>query len=294
MKILYNKNKWLDIVNLPKYEKIREKILSEFDGLTFVEEGHKYFLRGKEMECVSNVAHRFQEHIDTVKLATETYERNFNKPTSKYFQMSVDDIIASWNKISNDACTTGTFHHEFGESAFYYMIGQYDKILPEFKDRLTEDGGFKAIHPKEESIVKFYEEIPKCIVPILAETRVFVEYETAGYAGTFDILFYYDAEIDGKSDSNSGLLVLDWKTNKDLYKNFKEQKLLHPFDGLLDMPLSVYKLQLSLYENALYKIGLKVVGRRILWLKPDGTYEKINLESYRERIDNELKKIYGK
>ena len=294
MKILYNKNKWLDIVNLPKYEKIREKILAEFDGLTFVEEGHKYFLRGKEMECVSNVAHRFQEHIDTVKLATETYERNFNKPTSKYFQMSVDDIIASWNKISNDACTTGTFHHEFGESAFYYMIGQYDKILPEFKDRLTEDGGFKAIHPKEESIVKFYEEIPKCIVPILAETRVFVEYETAGYAGTFDILFYYDAEIDGKSDSNSGLLVLDWKTNKDLYKNFKEQKLLHPFDGLLDMPLSVYKLQLSLYENALYKIGLKVVGRRILWLKPDGTYEKINLESYRERIDNELKKIYGK
>ena len=294
MKILYNKNKWLDIVNLPKYEKIREKILAEFDGLTFIEDGHKYFLRGKEMECVSNVAHRFQEHIDTVKLATETYERNFNKPTSKYFQMSVDDIIASWNKISNDACTTGTFHHEFGESAFYYMIGQYDKILPEFKDRLTEDGGFKAIHPKEESIVKFYEEIPKCIVPILAETRVFVEYETAGYAGTFDILFYYDAEIDGKSDSNSGLLVLDWKTNKDLYKNFKEQKLLHPFDGLLDMPLSVYKLQLSLYENALYKIGLKVVGRRILWLKPDGTYEKINLESYRERIDNELKKIYGK
>ena len=294
MRILYNTNKWLDIINLPKYEKIREQILTTFDGLTFIEEGHKYFLNGKEMECVSNVAHRFQEHIDTVKLATETYERNFNKPTSKYFQMSVDDIIASWNKISNEACTTGTFHHEFGESAFYYMIGQYDKILPEFKDRLTEDGGFKAIHPKEESIVKFYEEIPKCIIPILAETRVFVEYDNAGYAGTFDILFYYDAEIEGKSLNNNGLVVMDWKTNKDLYKNFKEQKLLPPFDGLLDMPLSIYKLQLSLYENALYKIGLKVVGRRILWLKPDGTYEKINLESYRERIDNELKKIYGK
>jgi hypothetical protein len=121
-----------------------------------------------------------------------------------------------------------------------------------------------------------------------------VEYETGGYAGTFDILFYYDAEIEGKSLNNSGLVVMDWKTNKDLYKNFKEQKLLTPFDGLLDMPLSIYKLQLSLYENALHKIGLKVVGRRILWLKPDGTYEKINLESYRERIDNELKKIYSK
>jgi hypothetical protein len=294
VRILYNKDKWLDIYHLPKYQEIRDNILNTFRGLVFVEEGHKYFLNGKEMECVSNVAHKFQEHIDTLKLATETFERNFNKPSSKYYQMTVDDIIESWKKISNEACTHGTERHEFGESAFYYMIGEYDKILPEFKNRITEDGGFMALHPKEEAIVKFYEEIPKCIVPILAETRVFVEYETAGYAGTFDILFYYDAEIDGKSDSNSGLLVLDWKTNKDLYKNFKEQKLLHPFDGLLDMPLSVYKLQLSLYENALYKIGLKVVGRRILWLKPDGTYEKINLESYRERIDNELKKIYGK
>jgi hypothetical protein len=223
----------------------------------------------------------------------ETFERNYNKPSSKYFQMSVDNIIESWKKISNEACTTGTFHHEFGESAFYYMTGQYDKILPEFKDRLTEDGGFKALFPKEEAVVRFYEDIPKSIVPILAETRVFVEYGKGGYAGTFDILFYYDPTIDGLPEDRSGLLVLDWKTNKDLYKNFNSQTLLPPFNELLDMPLSIYKLQLSLYENALYKIGLKVVGRRILWLKPDGDYEKINLESYREQIDNELKKIYN-
>lgn len=293
MRILYNKNKWLDIYHLPKYESIRQKILTEFDGLIFVEEGHKYFLKGKEMECVSNVAHMFQEHIDITKLATETYERNFYKESSKYYQMTIEQILDSWKKISDEACSTGTYHHEFGESCFYYMIGQYDKILPDFKDRLTPDGGFMAIHPKEEAVVKFYEEIPKCIVPILAETRVFVEYNKAGYAGTFDILFYYDAELGGKSPSNSGLMVLDYKTNKDLYKNFKEQKLLPPFDKLLDMPLSTYKLQLSLYENALYKIGLNVVGRRILWLKSDSTYEKINLESYREIIDNELTKLYS-
>lgn len=624
MKILYNNDKWIDIYNRPKYQKIRDTILNTFKGLTFVEDGHKYFLNGKEMECVSNVAHMFQEHIDSSKLAQETFERNFNNGSSKYYQMTVEQILESWKKISDDSCSHGTERHEFGESAFYYMIGQYDKILPEFKDRLTEDGGFKAIHPKEEAIVKFYEEIPKCIVPILAETRVFVEYGKAGYAGTFDILFYYDAEIDGKNDDKNGLLVLDYKgldistpiftknkgwvtmetidvgdivfdkngketkvlhtssvhnkkcykikfdnnveivsdydhrweityrgcrknktdvmtseelfnyinsikdnrisgtipcvdiakplestenckidpyvfgvwlgdghsscgmitnmydeifneiekrgfkigpdvskggagkaksktiygfypilrefnllnnkhipkevllsdldykkqvlgglmdtdgyynkvrkrfvfsttrkkqkefvsqllssmgikcsvlncyktcngkkidayditftcnfnpfvirkievdtpktdyssktnvvsvtecetvqtrcievdspthtflyghqfmvthnTNKDLYKNFKEKKLLPPFDDLLDMPLSVYKLQLSLYENALFKINLKVIGRRILWLKPDGEYEKINLESYRKKIDSELEKIYN-
>lgn len=293
MRILYNTNKWIDIYNNKKYQDIRDKILQSFNGLTFIEEGHKYFLNNKEMTCVSNVAHMFQEHFDTMKLATETFERNFNKPNSKYYQMTVDDIINSWNKISSDSCTHGTEIHEFGESAFYYMIGQYDNILPAFKDRLTEDGGFKALYPKEEAIVKFYEEIPRCIVPILAETKVYVEYNKAGYAGTFDILFYYDGEVDGKSSDRNGLLVMDWKSNKDLYKNFKEQKLLSPFNDLLDMPLSVYKLQLSLYENALQKIGLKVVGRRILWLKPDGEYEKIHLESYQKIIDNELKKLYN-
>lgn len=293
MRILYNTNKWLDIYNSPKYQAIRDKILQSFDGLTFIEEGHKYFLKGKEMECVSNVTHQFQEHIDTLKLATETHGRNYNNPSSKYYRMTIDEIVKSWEKISSDACTSGTFHHEFGESCFYYMTGQYDKILPNFKDRLTEDGGFKAIHPKEDAIVRFYEEIPRCIIPILAETRVFVEYDKAGYAGTFDILFYYDAEIEGKNPEKNGLLVLDYKTNKDLYKNFNQQRLLPPFDGLLDMYISLYKLQLSLYENALYKIGLKVIGRRILWLKPDGEYEKINLESYREQLDNELKKLYN-
>lgn len=293
MRILYNHNKWLDIINSPKYQDIRNKILTTFDGLIFVEEGHKYFLNGKEMECVSNVAHMFQEHIDSYKLATETYERNFNKPSSKYYRMTVDEIVESWKKISNEACTTGTFHHEFGESAFYYMTGQYDKILPEFKDRLTEDGGFKAIHPKEEAVVKFYEDIPQCIIPILAETRVFVEYGKAGYAGTFDILFYYDPALDGLPEDRGGLIIMDWKTNKDLYKNFNSQTLLYPFQGLLDMPLSTYKLQLSLYENALYKIGFKVVGRRLLWLKPDGEYEKISLESYRKELDFELQKLYN-
>ena len=51
---------------------------------------------------------------------------------------------------------------------------------------------------------------------------------------------------------------------------------------------------MSLYQNCLEKVGLKVVGRRVLWLKPDGTYDKINLEEYvtmlREALkDKELK-----
>lgn len=289
MKILYRNNKWKGIWDSPKYEKLREVIKNEFSGLTFIEEGHKYFLNGKPMTCVSDVTHLFQEHFDSTQKAVETSERNWNNPESKYFRMTPEQILESWKKISDEACEHGTFTHECGESLFYYMTGQIDKILPDFKDRLTEDGGFMLLYPKEEAAGKFYEDIPECIVPILAETKVYDE--ELGYSGTFDILFYYDATLDGKNPEKSGLIVMDWKTNKNLYKNFKGQKLLSPFDELLDMPLNLYKLQLSLYQSCINKVGLKVVARKILWLKPDGSYDKINLEEYVNILRETLKNV---
>ena len=287
MRILYRNNKWDGIWDNPKYQEIRDKIKNTFSGLEFIEEGHMYFLNGKQMTCVSDVTHMYQEHFDSNTKAIETSERNFNNPNSKYYQMTPEMILAEWKRISTEACTTGTFRHEFGESCFYFMTGQMDKILPDYKERLTEDGGFIAVDPKEEAVVKFYEDIPRCIVPILAETKVYDE--ELGYSGTFDILFYYDAELDGKKPENSGLVVMDWKTNRDLYKNFAGKTLLTPFNELLDMPLSIYKLQLSLYQSCLEKIGMKVIARRILWLKPDGTYDKINLEEYVNVLREDLK-----
>lgn len=289
MKILYRNNKWEGIWDNPKYEKIREVIKSDFSGLTFIEEGHKYFLNGKPMTCVSDVTHLFKEHFDSKQKAIETSERNWNNPESKYFRMTPEAILESWKKISDEACEHGTFTHECGESLFYYMTGQNDKILPGFKDRLTEDGGFMLLYPKEEAAGKFYEDIPECIVPILAETKVYDE--ELGYSGTFDILFYYDATLEEKKPEKNGLIVMDWKTNKDLYKNFREQKLLHPFNELLDMPLNLYKLQLSLYQSCLEKRGFKVIARRILWLKPDGSYDKINLEEYVNILRETLKNV---
>lgn len=209
MRVLYSNGKWDGVWDNPKYEEIRNKIKETFSGLVFIEEGHKYFLNGKQMTCVSDVTHMFQEHFDSESKAVETSQRNFDNPKSKYYRMTPEMILEKWKNISTDACTTGTFRHEFGESAFYYMTGQYDKILPDFQDRLTDDGGFVAYDPKEEAVVKFYEDVPRCIVPILAETKVYDE--ELGYSGTFDILFYYDAELEDKNPEKGGLVIMDWK-----------------------------------------------------------------------------------
>lgn len=287
MEYIKQRKFWTDHYNDKKYSDIRNKIVDTFKELIFYEGPHKYFLHGKEITCVSNVTHLFSPKFDAEEMARATYERNFNNPNSKYYQMTPEMIKESWKQISKEACTIGTDRHLFAESLFYFTTGQLDKIPPEFKDRLQveEDTGepiFVAQMPKEIAALRFYKDLPDCYIPILAETKVYDE--DLGYSGTFDLLMYYDATLNGKDDSQSGLLVLDWKSNRDLYKNFNGQTLLFPFQDLLNMPLSIYKLQLSLYQNCLEKIGCKVINRKLMWLKDNGSYEKIELEQYVKKL----------
>ena len=270
MRVLYN-GKWDGIWDKPKYQEMRDKIKEEFKGLTFIEEGHKYFLGDKQFTCVSDVTHLFKRKFDSRAKSIEMHEKYKNDPTSKYYGMTPEEIEKSWKENSARACEHGSERHEFGESCYWYMTRQYDKILPAFKDRLTEDGGFKAIYPKEEATVKFWEDLPVCFVPIAVENITYNK--KLNYSGTFDMLFYYDAELDGKDPKYSGFVIFDYKTNKDLYKNYKGETLLPPFEELLDQSFNVYKLQLSLYEMNLNQLDFNVIARRLIWLLPDGTYE---------------------
>ena len=282
METIKQRKFWVEHYNDEKYVAIRSKIKESFKDLIFDELPHKYYLHGKEITCVSNVTHLFVRHFDADKMAQETFERNYDNPKSKYFRMTPSMIKESWKKISSDACALGTDRHLFAESLFYFTTGQLDLVPDEFKERIkTDENGekiFCAEMAKEIAAMKFYKDLPDCYIPILAETKVYDE--DLNYSGTFDLLMYYDATLNGKSDSNSGLLILDWKTNRDLYKNFNGEKMLYPFEDLLNMSLNVYKLQLSLYMNCIEKIGLKVIDRKLMWLKDDGRYEKIELEEY--------------
>lgn len=304
---LYNGAWSKELLERKKYQDIRDKIVSTFSDLEFEEGPHKYYLNKPdgtrvEVPCVSNVTHLFKPAFDTDEMARKTFDRNYDNPDSKYYRMSVNEIKETWTNISRKACSHGTERHEFAESCFYFMCYQYDKILDAYKDRLKKDDEgryyFEAVFPKEIAAAKFYHDLGevKCIIPILAETKVYIMKDGYYYSGTFDLLTYYDQSLDeSKKDSktdNSGLIVNDWKSNKDLYKCYPGSKLLYEFSEFDDMPLNVYKLQLSAYQNALENIGFKIVGRRIMWLLPDGTYSKISLENLVKIFDQALKKHF--
>jgi hypothetical protein len=56
------------------------------------------------------------------------------------------------------------------------------------------------------------------------------------------------------------------------------------FSDMVDEAYSMYVLQLNLYQAALENIGIKVIDRRLIWLKPDGTYQQVKVPDIQERI----------
>ena len=277
--------KWDKYYNLPEIVEIRKQILETYTNkLIFLEEPHEYYLDGVQYMCVSDVTHKYKP-ITSEQMAencVKKWQRD-QDPSYKYYGMSKEEILSAWAEKSGKACDFGTEVHAFGESMFYFMTEQYDKILPECKHKFV-DGRPRPSSPQEEAIVKFWDDLPECIVPVLAETKVFNR-NGSPYAGTFDILFYH---VNENNPSNSGLVIFDYKTNEDLFKNFRGQKLLWPFNDLLDMNASYYTLQLSLYAIPLQNIGMDVVARRLIWVKPDGTYESVKIDDVSNRVRDAL------
>lgn len=277
--------KWDKYYHLPEIEEIRKKIVETYTNkLIFLEEPHEYYLDGVQYMCVSEVTHKYKP--TTSEQMAENCVKKWQRdqdPSYKYYGMSKEEILEMWDKISGEACEFGTNVHAFGESMFYYMTDQPEKILDECRHQFY-DGVPHPSNPHEEAVVKFWDDIPEYVVPVLAETKVFNRNGTP-YAGTFDILFYY---VDEPNSPKNGLMIFDYKTNKDLYKNYKEQKLLWPFSDLLDMSESYYVLQLGCYQIPLENLGYNVVARRLIWLLPSGNYEKINIPLITNRLRDAL------
>lgn len=97
-------------------------------------------------------------------------------------------------------------------------------------------------------------------------------------------------EVDSESHTylyGTGFTVTH-NTNKDLFKNYKEQKMLPPFNKFLDCSFNMYKLQLSMYQYFLEQTGYEVESRTLIWLKPDGTYETHKIESVKDALLEEM------
>ena len=206
MMIKKTRRRWADYYDLPEIKKIRKLIKDSYSNkLQFIEETHQYFLDGVEYTCVSDIVKKWENNDREAMLEGCAAKAKWKKDY-KYYGMTKDEIRELWDKNKDEACDFGTLVHGFGESMFYWMIGEDDKILPEYKEQFSGDEPI-AKNKHEEAVIQFWKDIPDDFVPVLAETKVFNK-EGTPYAGTFDILFYY---YKGKNDPRNGLILMDYK-----------------------------------------------------------------------------------
>lgn len=262
----------------------RETILDAFKDLEFYERDHIYLLNGKRLASVSSIGSRFESKPFDTDLQAELYAARKGM-TAQYWK-------DKWTCNSFRATSLGTKSHEFGESLAYLKAGHPEFIRPSVIKQYLEKLNYLApIHPKEEAVEKFLDELPSCYHLVLNEARVYSGKNSdesrnlkERICGTFDMLYFYDGEGD---DEKAGFVVFDYKTNKDLFSEYNERNhvmLKHPFQDLFQESYGEYTIQLSLYALMLEDIGINVLDRRIVWLKDDASYEIVPLEDVSERL----------
>ena len=261
---------------------VRRHVLSEFQDLEFYEEDHHYVLNGQSLPSVSNVAHRFVREPFNEQLQAARYAERHGE-TAQYW-------IQQWRQNSFRATTLGTKTHAYGESLGYLRAGLPERICPSIQTQYMPEYGFLApIHPKEEAVLKFMNEMPSSMHLVLNEARVYSGKNpcqernlTERIAGTFDMLYYQD----GTDGQPQGFVILDYKTNANLASEYNRKygkMLREPFKAMTEEDLSLYTIQLSLYALMLEDIGIPIIARRIVWLK-DSEYQIVPLQNLSEQL----------
>lgn len=208
--------KWDGIWDKPKYQRIRDKIYKAFEGIEFVEETHQYFYKGKELIPTSNVCHLFRLPFDEDMMAEHCEKKYFDVEGHKYYHMTKDEIIEAWHANSKRSTDHGTLMHLFGENCAYFMMRRYDRLTDDFKARIVKDDDgreyVESKEPKEEAIVKFWNDLPVSIIPLVFEIQMFsLKY---GISGTADLLFLHDPNIEDDNNDeeiSQRLYLMDYK-----------------------------------------------------------------------------------
>jgi len=248
---------------------ISKGLYKKFNKLKFDHVSHSYYISGVQYPSVSKLISQFYTPFDTESVATGV-------AISRGVQR--EEVLKEWDQIRDEACTRGTRVHDFGERYVINKYGLRTKITFKSVNQHLKKG--ESLSGQEQAVVNFWGDIPDYYVPVVMELQMYSE--EFEYAGTADIIL-----LDKR---NNTLVIADYKTNKDLFKQYGDNKLLEPFNHLNENPLNKYVIQLSYYQILLEQFGMKVSRRFIVWLKHDATYQIYNTDDYTGTLLNHLNK----
>lgn len=228
-----------------------------FKDLEFNEEKHIYTLHGRRLPSVSAEVGKFYKKFDSDAIASAIARRQSS--TQEEYKNKKEELLNQWANTSKEAATLGSLVHKFAED----YLGSDRKILPK--------------SDYEQTIVNFWNTMDSYEVAGI-ELRMYLE--ELNLAGTLDLLLKKDNKYE----------IWDYKTNVDLFKNYKGQKMFKPFDDLLDTPYSHYILQQNYYKLMLEHKGIPIYDMNLVSVRPEG-FSIVNVPDITDKLINYYENI---
>ena len=244
--------------------------------LTFIEEEHKYFMKGDDGEIrsdfpsVSKVLKKFYEEFPAEEISLKK---------AKGDVVEQQRLLAEWKAAGDYSTNMGSRVHYFLEKKILEMY-EYDKQVrvPEFDCDFTQILKGDSMINAGNNYLKLMRERGA----ELLDTEIVLGDPGLGYTGQPDKVWL----IEGKDKKSIGIIITDWKTNKP--KNFEEnqftKRMKSPFQKHPDNALGHYFLQLPFYGKLLKEMlkgskyeDIKIFGCIIVLLKENSNFEEFRV-----------------
>lgn len=255
---------------------LQNKILLPFKDLHFDEKRHIYTLYNKKLPSVSKIVEGYTHKFEADKVITRDGRTLIQLSAVKQSRLQGKEVTThelrhQWQTLSKDGCDLGHETHDYLE----YYNGLKIPTTPQQK------AGVKYLTwllsqtyvNKDGKLESRYEILHR-------ELRMFSKWYKI--AGTTDLIV--------ADKMLRTILIVDYKTNKDLFKTYGYLK--EPFSFLESHPYNKYQIQLSLYQLMFEEMtSIKVSDRMLVHLKADETFETYLLEDFTPELKTNLSKI---
>ncbi len=234
--------------------------------IKFEESSHVYTVRGEQgYTSVTTWNHEHFAKFDGTKIIQNILKSpKMKDPSYKYYGMTEDDIIKSWDANRDSAASAGTKTH-YNIECFYNDIEVNDDSI-EFK-YFQE---FVRDHPHLEAY----------------RTEWCVFYEEIKISGSIDMVF--------RNKNTGEYWIYDWKRSKGIeYESYGGKTAITPcISHLPDTNFWHYSLQLNVYRKILQeKYDMQITKLALVVLHPDNhnkTYEVVDVPL----LDKEMTELW--
>lgn len=245
--------------------------------IKFYNKGHKYEITTdpkSKYTSVTTWCHSHFPKFDADAIIENIFKSKSWGPDHKYWNMTAEQIKASWRSSGDSAASSGTSLHERIE-----CFMNNDKIQLGYSQRdLVEHYRSEQQHSQSESqqiewdfFIKFAEDHPD-LKPYRTEWMIFDE--DLKLAGSIDMVY---------ENPDGTLSIYDWKRSKDISRvnNWNKFAINPLISHLHDTNFWHYSLQLNTYKSILErKYGKAVTKLCLVRLHPDAeeqTYELLDV-----------------